>query len=167
MIVHDMRTPLTNVITGLQTVRAFEEESELGAELVDGALSGANRLLLMVNDLLDISKMEAGQMTLRRERFSLEEVMAEAVSLVDALGREKRLILRQESRLPAGFRKAEADRDKTRRVLVNLLGNAIKFAPEESPVILEATGASDSLLCVSVVDTGPGIAPEHQARIFD
>lgn len=168
MIVHDMRTPLTSVISGLQTVQQLEETSEIGEELVGNALSGAHRLLLMVNDLLDISKMESGEMALTQERFSVSEVMREAIDLVEALAREKRLILKQEKAADSVYSEVvEADREKVRRVLVNLLGNAIKFTPDEGTITLRLEPDGDAHLCVSVSDTGPGIPPEHQAHIFE
>jgi signal transduction histidine kinase len=168
MIVHDMRTPLTSVITGLQTIRHPESTAELTRELVDGALAGSNRLLLMVNDLLDISKMEAGEMTPKRECFPVGDVMAVAVEMVGALARDRRLELRQETAFGeenAGI--VEADRELTRRIVVNLLGNALKFTPAGGTILLRAASEADGMVCISVSDTGPGIAPKHQARIFD
>ena len=169
MIAHDMRTPLTNIITGLQTVEQIEETSPLTGELVSGALTGADRLLSMVNDMLDISKLEAGEMSLRRERFPIGEVMADAEAMVAALAREKRLELRTEPVPPENEQVlcVAADREKLRRVLVNLLGNAIKFTPSGGTVTLRAEGDAGGAVCVSVCDTGPGIPAQHLDRIFD
>ena len=86
--------------------------------------------------------------------------------MVDALARAKRLTLRREVEV-AGGALVEADREIVRRVLVNLLGNALKFTPEGGLITVRAEPATDAMLCVSVIDTGPGIAPEHQARIFE
>jgi signal transduction histidine kinase len=172
MIVHDMRTPLTNIITGLQTVQQFDDDAEVRAEFTQGALAGANRLLTMVNDLLDISKMEAGEMALRPERFLVADVLQDAAQTVDVLARDKGLTLQQET-APAGSDAAaltvEADRDIARRVLVNLVGNAIKFTPPGGTITLRAEpdDARPDRICVSVSDTGVGIPPEHQARVFD
>lgn len=169
LIVHDMRTPLTNVITGLQTVQHLEPASGLTREMLDGALTGANRLLGMVNNLLDISKLEAGETTPNRERFPVCDVMKDALASVDALALHKGLTLRRESAFVGKENGGvvEADRDMTRRVLVNLLGNAIKFTPCGGTIVLRAEPESADMVRVSVSDTGPGIAPEHQARIFD
>jgi len=168
MIVHDMRTPLTSVISGLQTVQTLGDDApDLREEFVEGALGGANRLLTMVNDLLDISKMESGEMALHRERFAVAGVLDDAARLVDPLLRAKNLTLRrEEAAFPVLI---EADREKVRRVLVNLLGNAIKFTPDNGAITLRADPdpTTAGLIRVSVTDTGAGIAPEHQARIFD
>lgn len=168
MIVHDMRTPLTSVISGLQTVQTLGDDApDLREEFVEGALGGANRLLTMVNDLLDISKMESGEMALHRERFAVSGVLDEAARTVDALIHDKRLTLHREE--PSRPLFVNADREKVRRVLVNLVGNAIKFTPEGGTITLraETNPAALDQVRVSVSDTGAGIAPEHQARIFD
>jgi signal transduction histidine kinase len=169
MIVHDMRTPLTNVISGLQTVQLVEPESPLATELVEGALTGANRLLEMVNDLLDISKMESGEMSLNRQHFPVKAVIDEAITLVDVLVREKNLSLREQIDGCDGADEGviDADREKVRRILVNLLGNAIKFTPEGGTIRLAVAPTADGMLRLAVTDTGPGIPAEHQARIFD
>ncbi|MCC6731407.1 MAG: HAMP domain-containing histidine kinase [Chthonomonadales bacterium] len=167
MIVHDMRTPLTNVITGLQTVQGLGLTSDLKGELVDSAIAGANRLLEMVNDLLDISKLEAGMMPIDSRPVPVAEVMDEAESLVEALAREKSLTVRREVSPAIGEGVARADRELLLRVLVNLLGNAVKFTPEGGAVTLKAARGADGMIRVAVADTGPGIPEEARARIFD
>ena len=169
MIAHDMRTPLTNIITGIRTVEQIEETTPLTEELVGGALTGADRLLSMVNDMLDLSKLEAGEMALHRERFPIGDVMTDAARLVAALAGEKRLELLVEPVPPENEQVlcVDADREKLLRVFVNLLGNAIKFTPPGGKVTLHAEGDGEGAVCVWVSDTGPGIPAEHQERIFD
>lgn len=168
MIVHDMRTPLTNVITGIQTIQHLEPGSKVAGELMQGALTSANHLLIMVNDLLDLSKMEAGEMILHSEQFPIREAIEEAVAMVDALAREKRLVLRQEGELIlSGNGMVEADKDKVRRVLVNLLSNAVKYTPSGGTIVVCAEQGADRKIHVSVADTGVGISEEHLAHIFD
>ncbi|HXG24340.1 MAG TPA: HAMP domain-containing sensor histidine kinase [Chthonomonadales bacterium] len=168
MIVHDMRTPLTNVITGIQTIQHLEPGSRVTGELMQGALTSANHLLIMVNDLLDLSKMEAGEMILHSERFPIREAVTEAVAMVDALAREKRLTLRLEGGLiRSGNGMVEADKDKVRRVLVNLLSNAVKYTPDGGTIVVCAEQGADRMIHVSVADTGVGISEEHLAHIFD
>nr|CAA9293448.1 hypothetical protein AVDCRST_MAG63-4549 [uncultured Armatimonadetes bacterium] len=167
MIVHDMRTPLTSVITGLQTVQQVGEDPALREEFVEGALVGANRLLGMVNNLLDISKMESGQMVLNQDAFPVSEAIREAADTVEALTREKGITLRLELGPGGEDARVCADREIVRRVLVNLIGNALKFTPEGGSIAVRSEPGPGGVVCVSVTDTGPGIAPEHQARIFD
>ncbi len=169
MIVHDMRTPLTSIITGLQTVQQTDYDPELTPELVESALAGADRLLLMVNDLLDIGKMEAGMMTVNTEVFSVQEPIDLAISLVDALAREKQIAVQcvNAIRSAGSDDRVQADRELVRRVVVNLLGNALRFTPREGTITLAIEQAGRSSVRVSVTDTGPGVPPEHQQRIFE
>ena len=163
MIVHDMRTPLTSVITGLQTVQQTEYDSELTPEMVDHALTGANRLLLMVNDLLDISKMESGMMTLNPEVFQIRHPIDVAVTLVGPLAHEKDIAIE----VQGGNIGVQADRELVRRVMVNLLGNALKFAPRNGKIAVAVERSGRATIKVSVTDNGPGIPVEHQLRIFE
>jgi signal transduction histidine kinase len=164
MIVHDMRTPLTSIITGLQTVQQSDYDSELTPEMVDNALTGANRLLLMVNDLLDISKMESGMMTLTPDVFAIRQCIEVAVTLVTPLARDKGITIevKHDDR-----DEVQADRELVRRIMVNLLGNALKFAPRGGKIVIGTERAGRATVRVTVSDNGPGIPPEHQQRIFD
>ena len=168
MIVHDMRTPLTSVITGLQTVQMVMDEPELARELTDSALMGANQLLLMVNDLLDIGKMEEGEMTLNQEDVEPEVIVQKAFALVEALVRERNIELISDSTfLESADYEVHVDKELTRRVLVNLIGNAIKYTPDGGKITVQTSLSEEQMLTISVIDNGPGIAPAHQKRIFD
>jgi two-component system sensor histidine kinase/response regulator len=166
MIVHDLRTPLTNIIGGLQTISlgGIDPHSPEGEEMAAMALSGAHSLLGMINDLLDVSKIEAGQMVLDRSPLDLAAVAGAAVDQVRALAREKRIRLIED--VPPDLGTVAGDEEKVRRVLVNLLGNAMKFTPEDGQVTLEARRQGDAVR-VSVRDTGEGIPEEYRERIFE
>lgn len=169
MIVHDMRTPLTNIITGLQTIQQSDYDSEITPELVESALAGADRLLLMVNDLLDIGKMEAGMMTVNSEVFPISEPVDLAVHLVSALARDKSIRIEKinTARDQNGSDLVQADREIVRRIVVNLLGNAIRFTPQEGTITIRIEPVGQATIRVAVSDTGPGIPPEHHRRIFE
>ncbi|MGD9496413.1 MAG: ATP-binding protein [Armatimonadota bacterium] len=162
MIVHDMRTPLTNVLTGLQTVEALDFEPDLTRELVPGAIRAGQDLADMINNLLDISKMEAGELQPQRERLPAAAVVAEALQRVNHLAREGELELQVQ--LPDGL-PLHADRELMRRVLTNLLSNAIKFTPAGGSVVVEGAREGDATrLCVR--DTGEGIPEDQLDRLF-
>jgi len=162
MIVHDLRTPLTNVIGNLQTLEQSEYDPELVTEFVPVAIEAGQTLLSMVNDLLDISKMESGQMTLDRQEFAITEVVETALSHVRGLAEQKGLELAA-SVEPPDLR-LRADQDQVRRCLVNLLGNALKFT-REGHVRLRVS-RRDGQVVFAVEDTGEGIPETDRERIF-
>ena len=162
MIVHDLRTPLTNVIGNLQTLQDTEYDPELVTEFVPVAIEAGQTLLGMVNDLLDISKMESGQMTLDRQGFSVADVAETALSQVRGLAEQKGLELVQSVDPPDLC--LNADQDQVRRCLVNLLGNALKFT-REGHVRLHVSRREGQVV-FAVEDTGEGIPEGDRERIF-
>jgi signal transduction histidine kinase len=120
-------------------------------------------LLALINDVLDLSKIEAGQLTLSLTDYSLTEVIHTVVTAVEPLAAEKGLGLRVA--LEPGLPLARGDDRRISQVLLNLVGNAVKFT-DAGEVRIEAK-ASDGSFLISVSDTGPGIATEDQGRIFE
>jgi PAS domain S-box-containing protein len=166
MIVHDLRTPLTSLLTGLLTLQGTEALSEMERELLAISVSGGNTLLGMINDLLDISKMEDGSMTLNKSVAALPDLVQEAFRQVAWLAEEKQLVLRPD--ISPDVPTLCADADKVRRVLVNLLGNAVKFTPQAGEITVSAHLASEAPeIVVSVRDTGEGIPKDSFERIFE
>ncbi|NLC58683.1 MAG: HAMP domain-containing histidine kinase [Armatimonadetes bacterium] len=168
-MVHDMRVSLTSVITGLQTIQQWEPPGGLTAEMIDAARAGSERVLDMVNDMLDVARMESGEMTLSLEEFPVTEVIDEALAVLEPSLRQKQLAARVRLADAQAERdgRVRADRGKVRRVVANLLSNAVKFSPEGSTVEITVTPEPEGFVRVGVTDHGPGIAPEHQSRIFD
>jgi PAS domain S-box-containing protein len=161
MIVHDLRTPLTSLLAGLQMLQPSEQDREI----LDISLSGGQTLLGMINDLLDISKMEDGSLTLNRTTFSMQELVDEAFHQVGWLAEEKGLELRADL-IPPTIQ-LDADEEKLQRVLVNLLGNAVKFTPKDGHVVVRAEmDESNGELLVGISDTGEGVPKEAFERIF-
>jgi signal transduction histidine kinase len=160
MLVHDMRTPLTNLLTGLRTAQVLPDP-EIRQELTDGALRGGERLLGMVNELLDVQRMRDGQMPLHRERVTPSSLVADVREEVQELAQDAGVTLREEL---AGATMG-VDRDVMRRVLVNLVANAIRYSPRGGEIRITAV-EEGSWLRLSVTDQGPGIAAEHRERIF-
>jgi PAS domain S-box-containing protein len=166
MIVHDLRTPLTSLTGGLQTVEVLGELNDDQREFLTMAIQGGETLLGMINDLLDISKMEDGSMKLDYSNPSAEYLVERAVRQVAQLAREKGLTLQTEIApdLPILW----ADEDKLRRTLVNLLGNAIKFTPTGGTITVSVRkSAQEPGIQFSVADTGEGIPREAFERIFE
>lgn len=163
MIVHDMRSPLM-VVSGSFEIIASEQDS-LSPTQKQFATLGQNacrELIEMATSLLDVGRMEAGKMPLTRVSCDIREMAQTAVDSVAVLVRRKKLTLR----VTGDSAIADADRDITHRILVNLLGNAIKFSPEGGAICIGASSTGHAVR-VTVTDEGPGIPPEHQQRIFD
>jgi NtrC-family two-component system sensor histidine kinase KinB len=164
-MVHDLRNPATVVLGALELLEA-EELTEIQREITEVAQQGGQRLLSLINAILDVNRLESGQMPLEREPVRLDIIAAEIVELEQVLTHDKHLTLTNtvQSDLPL----IAVDVDLLRRVLQNLIGNAIKFTPAGGRIALEAQTdpANGQQLVVSVKDDGPGIASDLQARLF-
>jgi signal transduction histidine kinase len=163
---HELRTPL-NAIIGFSQVlrqRLFGEINEKQDEYLDDILSSGNHLLALINDVLDLSKVEAGQVELEVAAFSLPEALERGVVMVRERASRSGISLRLD--LAPGVDVIEADERRVRQVVFNLLSNAVKFTPAGGSVTVAAE-RRDGQVRVSVADSGPGVAREDQERIFD
>ena len=163
---HELRTPL-NAILGFSEVlaeRMFGEVNEKQAEYLQDILSSGRHLLSLINDILDLSKVEAGRLELELGRFHLPTALDNALTLVRERATRHGITLTQ----TVGERLSDivADERKVKQILLNLLSNAVKFTPAGGRVGLTAT-AAEGVLTIAVSDTGIGIAPEDQAAIFE
>jgi signal transduction histidine kinase len=163
---HELRTPLNAIIGFSQVLREgmVGEVNEKQAEYLEDILSSGNHLLSLINDVLDLSKVEAGQVELEVAPFSLQEALERGVAMVRERatrdGVEVTLAANPEVDLVAG------DERRIRQVIFNLLSNAVKFTPAGGSVDVWATQVNGGV-SVSVADTGPGIAVEDLKRIFE
>jgi signal transduction histidine kinase len=163
---HELRTPL-NAIIGFSQVlreRLFGDVNEKQEEYLDDILSSGNHLLSLINDVLDLSKVEAGQLELVIAPFSLREALERGATMVrdSAVKSGVELLLRIDPEVDL----AQGDERRILQVTFNLLSNAVKFTPQGGHVDIESTQVGGEIR-VSVRDTGPGIAPEDQERIFE
>jgi signal transduction histidine kinase len=144
--------------------RLFGELNEKQAEYTDDILSSGRHLLSLINDILDLSKVEAGKMELEVTTFDLPGAIENALILVRE--RASRHGIKLDRVIDDRLGEFHGDERKLKQILVNLLSNAVKFTPEGGQIKVEAT-LGDSAAIVSVRDTGIGIAPEHQEAIFE
>jgi signal transduction histidine kinase len=163
---HELRTPL-NAIIGFSEVllqRMFGELNPKQDEYLQDVLSSGRHLLSLINDILDLSKVEAGRMELELARFDLPQALQDTLVLV----RERAVRNGIDLQLDVDARLGElvADERKIKQVMLNLLSNAVKFTPEGGRVDVRAI-PSDGAVEISVADTGIGIAPENQDLIFE
>ncbi len=162
---HELRTPLNAILgyTELILDSIYGEPSEKMRTVLERLQSNGRHLLGLINDVLDLSKIEAGQLTLSLDDYSLGDVVHGVVSAVEPLAAEKRLAFTAEVApdLPTG----RGDGRRLSQVLLNLVGNAIKFT-DKGEVAIRAS-VTNRAFTVAVCDTGPGIAAADQAKIFE
>lgn len=163
-LVHDLRQPLTAVLGGLSSAANDPGIPDGTRELVQIARSGAEELLGMINDLLDITRLEAGKPLFRAQPVKVADFVRRGVDRVAELTRERNQQLTVD--LPDGLPEVLGDEERLSRVVSNLVGNAAKFTPSGGRIQVSA-GQQGSTVWVSISDTGPGIPKEDQARIFD
>jgi signal transduction histidine kinase/CheY-like chemotaxis protein len=165
---HELRTPL-NAIIGFSEVLQDQTFGQLNARqqrYIGNVLEGARHLLTLINDVLDLSKVEAGRMELRRESLPLAEILSSVRDNLLPLAARKEV----ELRLEQGSRDRDdplvtVDRGRFVQIMYNLLANAIKFTPAHGRVTVRWT-AGPATVAIAVQDTGIGIAPEDQDRVF-
>ncbi len=162
---HELRTPLNAILgyTELILDNIYGDVPEKIREVLERLTKNGRHLLGLINDVLDISKMEAGQLTLSLNDYSMEGLVQTLFTSVEALATEKNLELNV--KVPTDLTTAKGDEQRIAQVLLNLLGNAIKFT-EEGEVGVEVVISNESFL-VSVSDTGPGLSEADQKKIFE
>ena len=163
---HELRTPL-NAIIGFSEVlqqRMFGELNDKQAEYVDDILTSGQHLLSLINDILDLSKIEAGRMDLHLRPFDLRSAIEGSAMLVREKAVQHRLDLRVDIDDEIG--EVYGDERKIKQVVMNLLSNAVKFTPDGGRVTVQATTSGDQAR-VFVRDTGIGIAPEDLESVFE
>ena len=162
---HELRTPLNAIIGYTELIQdaTYGEVPPKIAEVLGRVEASGRHLLGLINDVLDLSKIEAGQVTLALGDYSMGEVVQTVVQSVESLAADKHLAL--EVAVPADLPAGHGDERRLTQVLLNLVGNAIKFTEVGSVAVRVVLG--DGHFVVSVTDTGPGIAPQDQKRIFD
>jgi len=167
MIVHDLRSPLGSIMSSLQLIStAFIEQDETVPvlKLVRIAMRSGQKLYRLINSLLDMGRLEAGETELKKTRVSPEAVISEAIEQIQplALDRGQTLLVHPCDALP----EVPADNELILRVLTNLLDNAVKFTPKEGTITVRVQQVGQEIQ-FTVSDTGPGISPEFHQHVFD
>lgn len=163
---HELRTPL-NAILGFSSL--ISRESQLTAiqrENLNIINRSGEHLLTLINDVLEMSKIDAGRVELRHDSFNLVSMIRDVVDMMEIRAREKglRLLFDQSSQFPSFIR---GDQARLRQILINLVGNAVKFTQQgRVSVRLATVQNADAHLMIEVEDSGPGISAEDQQRLF-
>jgi signal transduction histidine kinase/DNA-binding response OmpR family regulator len=162
---HELRTPL-NAIVGFSDLLAEGVPGELNPKqkrFVNHIKEGSAHLLQLINDILDLSKIEAGQLELRCEYFQVRDALPEVLSTIRPLAMAKNIQVEQKLEID---RPAYADRVRFKQILYNLLSNAVKFTPKDGRISIACVNDGD-FVSLSVSDTGIGIRAEDQAMVFE
>jgi signal transduction histidine kinase len=163
---HELRTPL-NAIIGFSEVmleRLFGDVNAKQEEYLNDILSSGRHLLSLINDILDLSKIEAGRMELELSSFHLPTAISNAVTLIRERAMRHSIALGMD--IDQRLDDFEADERKLKQVLLNLLSNAVKFTPDGGRVDVSAKLDTDKVE-IAIKDTGVGISPEDQASLFE
>jgi len=162
---HELRTPLNAVLGFAEIIRdqlfGRQDIDRYSAYAADVHASGQH-LLTLINDILDLSKIEAGKMELREEVVDLDSILASTLSLMKGAAGDRRITLRRLARERVALR---ADATKLKQCVLNVIANAIKFTPPGGTVTVKVT-ADPTTLCIAIVDTGVGIAPADFDKVF-
>ena len=163
---HELRTPLNAIIgfSEVLTERLFGEINDKQAEYLADILDSGRHLLSLINDILDLSKIEAGRMELQTSDFDLPGAIENTLTLVRERAHRRGITLNRTVDARLGM--FHADERKVKQVLLNLLSNALKFTPEGGRIDVLANVRDDAVE-IAVTDTGVGIAPEDQAAVFE
>ena len=163
---HELRTPLNAIIgfSEVLTERMFGELNEKQAEYLKDIYASGQHLLSLINDILDLSKIEAGRMELELADFDLPSAIDNALILVRERATRRGITLGRTLDEQLGM--LRGDERKVKQVLLNLLSNALKFTPEGGRIDVSA-GVHDGVAEIAVTDTGVGIAPEDQEAVFE
>jgi signal transduction histidine kinase len=166
IVAHDLRNPLNTILAAARIVESHiaDDGARTGHTSVEIILRSVTRATRLISDLLDITSIDAGQLSIVPDRFSAEQLVIDATDDQRLLASSASVDLRLDLERP--LPEAWADRDRCLQVFENLIGNAIKFTPRRGRITVGAR-AGNGDVHFWVADTGPGLAPEHLARVFD
>ncbi len=162
---HELRTPLNSIIGFSEVLHGIPELSDQQKRYTENIQNSGRVLLEMINDILDLAKIEAGKMEVKPSEFSLDVIVQAQCDIVRALSDEKNIDL--DVVVSGTDRPVYQDQTKIQQILTNLLSNAVKFTPEGGRITVTAGPAEDQQLCIAVADTGVGIAEEDREVIFE
>ena len=165
---HELRSPL-NAVLGFAQMLKFDRRNVLSSaqtESVESILSGGNHPLKLINEILDLARVEAGRMEFSMESVDAGALVAECVTLTAALGEQRNI--RLENRFDGALDvHVFADPLRVKQALINLLSNAVKYNRDHGTVTVAGRSTVDAYLRISVIDTGHGISDEHRGAVFE
>lgn len=162
---HELRTPLNSILGFSEVLQGFESLTDKQRRYASNIQSSGRLLLDMINDILDLAKVEAGKMEVRPTEFCILSVLHAQCEILQKMAEDKNIDLRIDSSQTE--MRIEQDQGKVQQILTNLLSNAIKFTPEGGLVTVTCDWLNDNEFLLSVADTGVGVAPSDHEIIFE
>jgi signal transduction histidine kinase len=162
-VAHDLRTPLTRLRGQAELALRGQPDADASREALAGCVEESDRVLSILNTLMDVAEAEAGMMRLERRPVDLCRLVDEVVEVYECLAEERRIVIQREF---AGGLEAAVDANRMRQVFGNLLDNAIKYTSEGGRILI-ATSSEPRAAIVRFTDTGIGIPPEEQENIWN
>jgi signal transduction histidine kinase len=165
IVSHELRTPLTSIKGSLQLLKTDLPVSDPDHRvLMDVALANTDRLVRIINDILDISKIEAGRLELTPRPYDVRDLLNHSIESVGQIAKGSSVTLT--ALVPPDLPRVLADPDRTVQAIVNLLSNALKYAPARSEVTLEAQAGPSGFVTITITDRGRGIPEEKLSQLF-
>lgn len=168
MVTHEIRNPLA-IINSISKNLIYEEKSrefsDEAKEFIKLIHKSSENLLILINDLLDIASFEAGRITLNKEPVDLKEIIELYLSKLEVLAREKNINI--SFNIPDNFPQIMADSFRLEQVFTNIVSNAVKFAPNNTRIIISGELLKDDRIKISIQDEGPGIPEKYHKSVFD
>jgi PAS domain S-box-containing protein len=165
LVSHELRTPLNAILGFAQVMQMVDLDLAQRIDGVDQIILAGSHLRDLINELLDLSRIEAGQLTVVAEEINSAAAIGEVLDLVRPLATSRDIELLEDSPTAAAHR-VHADRRCFRQVLINLVANAVKYTPVGGRVRVDVTAVSDEMVRIGVTDSGPGIPPDSIADVF-
>ena len=161
---HELRTPL-NVIIGFSQLLETDAKDGLAKEYIHEILGSSNHLLALINEVLDLSRIESGKMELSIHSYNLNKLLGNCLSMIKPVADKSSIQLEDKvSALPDIS--INVDEKRFKQVLLNILSNAIKYNSENGKVIIDCSPTGENMLCLSITDTGNGLTPDQQRHLF-
>jgi signal transduction histidine kinase len=163
---HELKTPLISIIgfTQILTGKNSGELTDKQKHFIENIRTSGEFLLSLINDILDLSKIEAGKVDLNIEEISLKSTIEETLTLFYEKSLKRKIIIKKE--FEPGLDFVKADKQRVKQVLINLLSNGLKFSKEDGGIITITVKKTDDFVQISVSDTGIGIKPENMGKLF-
>ena len=157
---HELRTPLNAIIGFSDMLNVLKISEPDRVEQYSGYIKqAAEHLLMLINGILDLSKIQAGKLTVEPETIRLEDALASCLLIIDAKAKEKQITIH--NAFPGGLPPISADPLRVKQIMINILSNAVKFTPSGGNVRIEAEIAPDDVIIIRVIDDGVGMSPQE------